>query len=176
MDKALTTILSIMCVLAGLLLLFITISIGYTIFARFFGLSGPVWVVQFTEYSLLWMTLLGAAWVLKRNKHVSVDLLTSRLTSQFNNYLRLAHSVMGITVCGVLCWYGAKVAWGQYLRGVTDIQVVDIPKYLILIIIPFGFLILTLQFLRNFFTNLNKMQTLRDSSPAEDAVSGHGEP
>ncbi len=176
MDKALRAILSIMVVFAGLLLLFITISIGYTIFARFFGFSGPVWVVQFTEYSLLWMTLLGAAWVLERNKHVSVDLLTSRLTSQNNNYLRLAHSVMGITVCGVLCWYGAKVTWGQYVRGVTDIQVVDMPKYLILIIIPLGFLILTLQFLRNFFTNLNKARTLRDSSPAGDVTSGHGEP
>ena len=175
MDKALRAILSIMGVLAGLLLLFITISIGYTIFARFFGFSGPVWVVQFTEYSLLWMTLLGAAWVLKKNRHVSVDLLTSRLTSPTKNYLHLAHSVIGITVCGVLCWYGAKVTWGQYLRGVTDIQVVDIPKYLILIIIPLGFLILTLQFLGNFFTNLNKLRTLRNASPAEDAASGHGE-
>ena len=176
MDRALNVILSIMGVLAGLLLLFITISIGYTIFVRFFGFSGPVWVVQFTEYSLLWMTLLGAAWALKNNKHVSVDLLTSRLTSQINNYLSLAHSVMGMLVCGVLCWYGAKVTWGQYLRGVTDIQVVDMPKYLILIIIPLGFLILTLQFLRNFFTNLNKSRTHRDSSSAEGAASGHEEP
>jgi TRAP-type C4-dicarboxylate transport system permease small subunit len=83
---------------------------------------------------------------------------------------------MGITVCGVICWYGAKVTWGQYVRGVTDIQVVDMPKYLILMIIPLGFLILTLQFLRNFFTNLNKVRTLRDSSPAGDVTSGHGEP
>ena len=78
MDKILTG----MTVLAGLFLLFITFSISYSIFTRAAGLPSPVWTVQFNEYSLLWMTFLGTAWVLSRRKHVAVDVLTSHLGPQ----------------------------------------------------------------------------------------------
>jgi TRAP-type C4-dicarboxylate transport system permease small subunit len=169
MVKILDSIMAILAVLAGLLLLFITFSIAYTIFARFFNIPGPIWAVQFTEYSLLWMTLLGTAWVLKRHKHVSVDLLTSRLGAKSRIYFNLAHSVMGVAVSGMLCWYGTAVAWGQYQRGVVDIQVVDIPKYLILMIIPIGFFILVCQFLRTFLKDLGSLKDFQ--SPDSTAFS-----
>ncbi|MBW1935709.1 MAG: TRAP transporter small permease [Deltaproteobacteria bacterium] len=158
MGKIMEKLLKVFSVLAGLLLLFITITVAYTIFARFFGIPGPVWVVQFSEYSMLWMTLLGAAWVLKKGKHVSVDLVTGRLKTNTRRGLNLAHAIMGVAVCGSLCWYGAVVAWGQYQRGVTDIQVVDMPKCMILVIIPAGFLFLALQFLQNFVTGLKQLK------------------
>ena len=162
MAKILDKILAILAVLAGLLLLFITFSIAYTIFARFLNIPGPIWAVQFTEYALLWMTLLGTAWVLKRHKHVSVDLFTSRLSAKAKVYFNLAHSVMGVAVSGILCWYGTVVTWGQYQRGVVDIQVVDTPKHLILMIIPIGFLFLVGQFLRKFFTDLKRLKDFQD--------------
>jgi TRAP-type C4-dicarboxylate transport system permease small subunit len=118
------------------------------------------------------MTLLGTAWVLKQQRHVSVDLLTSRLSAQTKVYFNLAHSVMGIVVSGILCWYGTIVTWGQYQRGVMDIQVVDMPKHLILIIIPIGFLFLVGQFLRNFFTDLKRVKDFQDpiSAGADSSV------
>jgi len=176
MDRFFDKILAILAVLSGLLLLFITFAIFYTIFARFLDIPGPVWAIQFTEYALLWMTLLGTAWVLKQHKHVSVDLLTSRLSAQTKLYFNLAHSVMGIVVSGILCWYGTVVTWGQYQRGVMDIQVVDLPKYLILIIIPIGFLFLVGQFLRNFFTGLKRIKDFPGSISTGVDSPGHKEP
>ena len=96
MDRFLDKILAILAVLSGLLLLFITFAIFYTIFARFLDIPGPVWAIQFTEYALLWMTLLGTAWVLKQHKHVSVDLLTSRLSAQTKLYFNLATVSWGL--------------------------------------------------------------------------------
>jgi TRAP-type C4-dicarboxylate transport system permease small subunit len=159
------SVLTVLAALAGLLLIWVTFSITYTIFARFLGYSGFVWGVQFTEYSLLWMTLLGAAWVLKRKKHVSVDLITGLLSRRTNQYLDLAHGVMGMVVAGLFCWYGTVVSWGQYQRGVVDIQVVDISKYLILLIIPVGFFFVFIQFLRNF------IQSLKDIRAGEGPAS-----
>lgn len=180
MDKILDKILAILAVLSGLLLLFITFAIFYTIFARFLNIPGPVWAVQFTEYALLWMTLLGTAWVLKQQRHVSVDLLTSRLSARTKVYFNLGHSVMGVVVSGILCWYGTVVTWGQYQRGVMDIQVVDMPKYLILVIIPIGFLFLVGQFLRKFLADLKRVKdfpgpisTAADSS-GRNAPEVHG--
>lgn len=165
MEKIIDRIITIFAVMAGLLLLWVTFSITFTIFARYLGYAGFVWGVQFTEYSLLWMTLLAAAWVLKRDKHVSVDLITSHLSPRTKVYFDLFHSVMGIVVCAVFFWYGTVVTWGQYRRGVTDIQVVDVPKYLILIIIPIGFLLLVMQFSRKFILGFKKTRNGSYRSP-----------
>lgn len=168
MEKVIDKIITMLAVIAGLLLLWVTLSITYTIFARFLGYSGLVWGVQFTEYSLLWITFLAAAWVLKRDKHVSVDLITSLLAPRTKAYFELFHSVMGIVVCAVIFWYSAVVTWGQYRRGIIDIQVLDVPKYLVLAIIPIGFLLLAFQFSRKFIVSLKKIRSGSDRSPMED--------
>lgn len=150
MNKILEKLLTLTAILAGLLLFFITFSIGYAILTRAVRLPSPVWVTQFNEYALLWITFLGTAWVLARGKHVSVDLLTGQLNHGAKKYFRLVHSIIGTAVCGILLWYSCSVTWGQFQRGVTDVQAVDVPKYLVLVVIPIGFFLLVLQFIRQF--------------------------
>lgn len=147
-------LLAALAVLAGLLLLFITFSIGYAILARIVGLPPIVWVVQFNEYALVWVTFLGGAWALAGNKHVSIDLFTRNLRPRNAKRVSVLHNVLGIAVCSTLFWYCTKVVYGQYQRGVIDVQTIDIPKYLVLSIIPIGFLLLAVQFLRGLITNL----------------------
>ncbi len=74
-SRILDRVFNVMAVLSGLLLLFMTFSISYSIFARLVGITQPIWTVQFNEYALLWMTFLGSAWVLSRRKHVSMDVV-----------------------------------------------------------------------------------------------------
>lgn len=146
-----------MAFFAGALLLFVTFSISYTIFSRITGLSPPLWVLQYNEYALLWITFLGTAWVLKRNKHVSIDLLTGRLSPKKQSWFRLFHSLLGIVLCLVFLWYSAWVTIEQFQRKVIDVQAVDVPKYIILMVIPIGFFALVLQFARQFFTTAKRL-------------------
>jgi TRAP-type C4-dicarboxylate transport system permease small subunit len=145
-----------MAVLAGLILLFITFSISYGITTRALGIQSPVWTVQFNEYSLLWMTFLASAWVLSRRKHVSIDIVTGRLSPGGKRVAEIIHDVMGTGLCGVLCYYNSLMVLNMFRRGVTDVQAVDVPKYLVLFVIPFGFLCLAIQFLRNLFAEIEK--------------------
>lgn len=170
MQRVMDKILTVLGVIPALLLLFIVLSTSFNIFSRFLGFGGLVWGVQFTEYSLLWMTLLGAAWVLRRERHVTVDLITGLLKERAKRYLNLAHSIMGCAVCGVLCWFGAVVTWGQFQRGVVDIQVVDIPKHLLLMVIPLGFFFLLLEFAYKFVTTLKEIR----QSKTKASLSGDG--
>lgn len=144
--------------LAGLLLLFICFSICYSIFTRSLDLPSPVWILQFNEYALLWITFLGTAWALSRGKHVSVDLLTGRMGERTKKYFNLAHGVIGFAVCIVLIWYGSMTTWGHFQNGIIDVKAVDVPKYLILMVIPIGFLILCLQFFKQFFSTLKELR------------------
>jgi TRAP-type C4-dicarboxylate transport system permease small subunit len=88
-------------------------------------------------------------------------------------YFDLIHGVMGVAVCGTLCWYGAVVTWGQYQRGVVDIQVVDMPKYLILVIIPLAFFFLAAQFARRFFIALKGIRGSQGPSTGESGSQVH---
>jgi len=171
LSRFLDRILTGMAALAGLLLLFITFSISYSIFTRALNLASPVWTVQFNEYSLLWMTFLGSAWVLSRRKHVAVDIITGRLGPAGKRIAEILHSLLGTGVCGVLCWYSSLITLNLFQRGVTDVQAVDMPKYLVLMVIPVGFLVLTAQFLRNLTTSLGKIKPGPQGGGAQKSAS-----
>lgn len=156
LGRLLDRISAYMAVLAGLLLLFMAFSISYSIFTRALSVQSPVWTVQFNEYSLLWMTFLGSAWVLGRRKHVAVDVITVRLGPRGRRIAEVIHSVLGIGVCGTLCGSSFLMTLNLFRRGVTDVQAVDVPKYIILVVIPAGFLVLTAQFLRNLSASLRR--------------------
>lgn len=164
--KVLDKLLAFLAGLAGLLLLFITFSISYTILARFVGFASPVWVVQFNEYALLWLTFLGTAWLLAKDKHVSIDLVTRLLPVYGRVILSLLHNLAGAVLCAVFTWYGTLVTWDQFHRGVTDVQAIDFPKYLVLMVIPLGFFLLTVQFLRRFISILRKFRNGNNHAPA----------
>jgi C4-dicarboxylate transporter DctQ subunit len=149
--KTLDHIFSFMALLAALLLLFITFSIGYSIFTRQLGLPMPVWVVQFNEYALLWLTFLTTGWILARNKHVSVQILAQRLGRAGERTLGVLHNLVGAALCGVFCWYGATTTYDHHVRHIIDVGSIDFPKAIVLMIIPIGFFLLTLQFLRNLY-------------------------
>lgn len=174
LTRFLDGILTGMAVLAGLLLLFMTFSIGYSIFTRALGFQSPVWTVQFNEYALIWMTFLGSAWVLRRRKHVAVDIITGSLGPGGRRIADAVHSLLGIAVCGVLCWHTSLMTLNLFQRGVTDVQAVDVPRYLILMVIPAGFLVLTTQFFRNLATSLRRSKA--DTDEVKKQKSGSGSP
>lgn len=156
MSKILGIVSEALAKLAVLLLLFTTFTIGYSILTRIIKIPNPVWVVQFNEYALLWITFLGSAWLLSNNKHVSVGILFDRLNAKGRRLMGLVHSLVGMALCALLCWFGIFTTWEQYQRRVMDIQVIDIPVAYVIFVIPLGFLLLSLQFINRFFTILSQ--------------------
>lgn len=145
---------SALAVLAGLILLSMTLSISASILARAWSIPFPIWIVQFNEYALLWLTFLATAWVLQRDRHVSIDLLTRKASGPRQLVLDLVRNVICGGFCALLCWQSTAVVWDHFQRGIVDVKGVDVPKYLILVVIPVSFLLLTLQFFRNVLRKL----------------------
>lgn len=153
LNALLKAIETAMAGLAGLLLLFITISICASIGLRTLNIQVPLWSVQVNEYSLLWITFLGAAWLLRKNRHVYLDVLTRRLNVRHRHLLSIAHNLLGLSVCGFLTWVCGAVTWDHYRRGVIDVRAVDFPKHWILVVVFAGFLLLTLEFVYRMLTD-----------------------
>jgi C4-dicarboxylate transporter, DctQ subunit len=146
--KLLDRVCAALAVVAASLFLFLTFSICYSIFTRTVGLYTPVWTVQFDEYSMLWLTFLGTAWLLSRNRHVSIELVVSRFGEKGKRVFRTVHDFLGLFLCATLCYFSAACTWDHFLRNVIDVQGVDVPKAYVIVVIPLGFLLLFLQFIR----------------------------
>jgi C4-dicarboxylate transporter DctQ subunit len=133
--------------IAGFLLIFMMLSICADLLCRRMG-HPLMWVMEVTEYSLLYITFLGAAWVLEKEGHVKMDIIVDVLNPKKQALLGMATSITGSVMSLYLVVYGARVAWEYYEGGVVKCTPLLTPTYMILIVIPLGSIPLFLQFLR----------------------------
>ena len=158
MTKVLDRVNEFLAVVVSIILVLTTLTIGYAIFARGVGLPGPVWIVQFNEYAMLWAPFLGAAWLLSKKRHVSIELIVSHLSQGTQKVFHLIHSLLGVGLCAVLGWYGTVTTLENFQRNVIHVQAVDVPMGYVLLAIPVGFFLLFLQFIRDFFAAVHAIR------------------
>jgi TRAP-type C4-dicarboxylate transport system permease small subunit len=147
MTRLLAAVNTVSAVCGAVLMLFIMFSISYGALTRTFKLPSPIWIVQISEYGLVWVCFLATAWVLAENKHVRVDILFSRFNRQKQALLLLVQNTVSAVLCGIFCYLGILSTWEHLRDKVVDVGSIDVPKAWIIGVIPFGFLLLTLQFL-----------------------------
>ena len=130
------------------LIAFLMLSVTYAVVARYFLGFSTKGLFEIWEYSLLYIPFLGAAWLLKREGHVSVDVLLNHLKPRVQAIINTITSVLGAMVCLTLVWYGTQVTWRSFQEGSRLYSVLYTPEFLIVMIIPIGSFLLFIQFLR----------------------------
>ncbi len=134
--------------LGAAIFVFITLSICAEVVLRY-GFNSPLsWVVEVSEYALLWMTFLATSWVLREGGHVRVDILMQLLSPAALRVCGLLSAASGIVASLVLVGFGIHATWIAYLRGSYTSTGLDIPTWMVLIVIPLGGAPLLLRFLR----------------------------
>jgi len=132
------------------MLVFITLAVCAEVLFRY-GFNRPIaWVVEVSEYALLWITFLGAPFVLRLNGHVRVDILLQHLSPTMLRWCGFLSSIAGMVSAAVLVGFGASVTWTAYLRGSFKPTGIDVPTWIVVIVIPLGGLLLFLRFARMF--------------------------
>jgi TRAP-type C4-dicarboxylate transport system permease small subunit len=123
-------------------------SVCYEVFSRSMLDSPTKWSLEIIEKSLVFITFLGAAWLLKEDGHVRIDLFVMWLPPRAQMILNIATSVLSAIACLVVFWYGSQVVWEQFQMGYRDPTVLELPQGPIYLVIPFGFFLLFVQYLR----------------------------
>jgi C4-dicarboxylate transporter, DctQ subunit len=102
------------------LMVLITVAICVEILTRWlFGITN-IWLVELSEIMLLYIAFLGAAWVLGKDAHVSLDVFLNRLRAKSQRRLHVALSILGATACFVLVWFGADVMIDQFRNDIRE--------------------------------------------------------
>jgi TRAP-type C4-dicarboxylate transport system permease small subunit len=145
--------------LGAAILAFLMISVCWDVVARTFLKKPLTWVLEFTEYGLLYMTFLSAAWVLKNEGHVTNDVFFARLSPKNQARFNTLTSVLGTVVCLLLTWFGAQVSWDKLQIGAYQPTPIEPPDFPIFAIIPVGFFLLSIQFIRRTHKHLREWKS-----------------
>lgn len=136
-----------LAILAGILVIYMMLSVSYEVVMRYFLNRPTSWVVDIASLAILYFTFLGAAWLLRKDGHVYMDMLLIRLRPRIQSLINIITSILGAFVCFALAWYGTKLTWEHFQEGIYTWGVLSLPSPLSLFIIPAGFFLLFIQFL-----------------------------
>ena len=162
--------------LAAVILALGVLIIGVDVVLRYFFGKPLGWVIEAVAFSLLFITFLGAAWVLKIDRHVKVDLALNLLSPGPRAMLNITTSLLGGLICLTLAWYSGHLTWDLFLSGERTVTILESYKAPLVAVIPFGSFMLSIQFFRrayHFFMNWRqtdrvKIAAARDISGAVD--------
>ena len=147
-------IIEFLAYLAGIIIFAIAILVTYTAVVRYLGLRPPIWVLQWTEYGLLWFTFLGAAWLLREGGHIRIDTVMTRLPSKSRHKVGIIDDILGFVVAVIIFWFGTLHTIDLHQRGIMEVKGTIVPKFPIFAIIPLGGLALAIQFGRQFYDKI----------------------
>jgi TRAP-type C4-dicarboxylate transport system permease small subunit len=154
-------LVDVMAGLAGVILVFITAAVCYTIGMRFLFTKTTIWIIPMTEYALLWIVFLGTTWLLREGGHITTDIIYAHLRKKTKYSLDGITCIIGALACGTLLVLGVNYMCDCIAGGVTDVRAVTVPKSAVFIIIPVGSLLLTIQFFRMAWGKLTAVRTGR---------------
>ncbi|WP_323037770.1 TRAP transporter small permease [Pararhodobacter sp.] len=136
-----------LAILGAGILFFAASIIFFEVVSRAVVGTSRLWVIEVSEYSLLYITFLGAPYLLEKNMHVTLDLLHLSLSLGWQAILRVINSVIGFAICVVLTKIGIDVMLDQIDTGVRATTVMAPPRYWITPALPLGMFLMAVQFL-----------------------------
>lgn len=124
-------------------------------------LDKPVdWVSEVTEYALVYITFLSAVWILKEDGHVRVDFLLNWFPPKIQAMFEVLVSLIGIFISAVILIFGSMVILDLSIKGLRTETILAVPKAPLFAVIPFGCLLLLLQFVKRTVYWLNQWKGL----------------
>ena len=139
--------------IAGTLLALQFMSISADVLLRYFIEISLDWVIYSNEWSLFFITFLGAAWLQREDGHVRMDLLFIHLGKHLQLCIDIVSDALALIIGATLLWFGSVRTLELFDSGIYDFFKVDyVPLYLIYLVVPIGSFLLCVQALLDLVT------------------------
>ena len=114
--------------LAATLLIVTMLATTVKVFFRYGLHTSLIGVDQISGTLLLYIGLLGAAWVLRRDEHVIIDILLGRVGARGKRILFVVSSLIGAVVCLVVAVFGTLEVINSIQRGMRIPAEIEMPR------------------------------------------------
>ena len=118
--------------------------------------------IEIIEYALVYITFLGASWAVPRGAHIDIDVAVQAMPKSWQRICAFLSNLIALGVAIVLTVFGAWVTWTSYTRGAFKPTVLEIPTWIVLLIIPIGSALLTARFLFETIVRADAIASGRD--------------
>ncbi len=112
--------------------------IGWAVLMRYAFNAAPVWVDEVVGFALVAIVLLGAAQTLRRDEHIGVDLLVTRLTAAGRRWARIWSALAVGGIAGVLVVNGWGTASLARMLGLLTEGSLEWPTWWLMLLMPIG--------------------------------------
>jgi len=134
----------LMVIISAILLLGLTFIVGADITLRYLFYRPLGWVKEVSEYILVFLGFLVAAWILRMtgmSNGPGVKYVSPRVQSVMN----IITSTISTIVVLIITWFSVRVIGSFYQTKLVAPSVLEPPKWILLIPIFLGSLLLTIQ-------------------------------
>ena len=154
--------------LPGALVALIGIGTCADVLLRNVGSSGLYGMLELVEYSLLALTMAGAGFIMRVNRHITVDIASEQLPSVLARPAAIAAALLATIFCLIFLWYSSLTVIAAYELGELTQKAVLIPEWVPLAAIPIGFLFLSIETIRRLIGALSSCDLHRTGGTGRD--------
>lgn len=140
-----------MALTAAILLVWLMVAVTLSVAMRNFGVQPFAWLFTSTEYAMLYITMLGAPWLVRQRGHVHIELVTAALPAPARVLLSRVVAAACALICLYLGWKGYQLVQTNLARGDFDVRSYYFPRWLLTIAFPLSFGLMTVEFARFVF-------------------------
>jgi C4-dicarboxylate transporter DctQ subunit len=141
-------LLHTMAFVAGMTLVWLMISVIASVAMRNFGIQPFAWLFTSAEYGLLYMTMLGAPWLVREKGHVHIELVTAALSPRVRQVVSRGVALACVLVCAVLAWKGLELLLTNIERRDYDVRAYYFPRWILTASFPLSFGMMAIEFTR----------------------------
>jgi C4-dicarboxylate transporter DctQ subunit len=151
-------LLELLAIVAGVLLSAMAFAIVVDVVMRNLGIQPPAHTLTLTEYGLLYVTMLGAPWLVREKGHVYIELVTAAVSPRTRFWMTRVVYALCVLCCAVIFWFSLEVTIDHYQRQVIDVRSFDMPRWLLTASMPLSFGLMIVEFGR-FLLGFDSMHT-----------------
>lgn len=151
LTRAYTSFVTAMAIVSGAMLVWLMVSVVTSVMMRNLGLQPFAWLFTSAEYGLLYMTMLGAPWLVREKGHVHIELVTAQLPEGPRRLLSRAVCLGCVVVCLILAWKGVELFLTNIERNDYDVRAYYFPRWILTIAFPVSFGLMAIEFSRFVF-------------------------
>ncbi len=134
--------------------------------------TGPVWGDAFLRQLVLWMAVLGAAVATRYDRHINVEIGSKFLPKRWKIGVRIYTDAFAATICGLLVYSGVGLVRSE--MGARSIAFASVPAWVMELVIPIGFGLICLRYLRYFVLHILQAFGVMPLPPDEQFAAPKG--
>jgi TRAP-type C4-dicarboxylate transport system permease small subunit len=133
-------------IVAGIFMVLMSVCTVGNVIARYVFNWPIAWAEEFARYAFVWVVFLGAVACTKQKRHIIIDAVIGTLPRRVRSVVRAFVDLLIMGLMVALIYYG----WVFTSMSTEPTSMMEIPQYLIYVVVPLSALLVLLYTVRDF--------------------------